>query len=116
MYDEEGIMQRFPEGIAIICANNDDMAQAAARTAKGNAAYEKTIFLGFDGTLSACNSIINGEETMSVAQQPYEMGYKSVEAVVNALKGETLPKFIDSGADVVTPANAQARKNQLANY
>jgi ribose transport system substrate-binding protein len=112
----EGIMQRFPEGIAIICANNDDMAQAAARTAKGNAAYEKTIFLGFDGTLSACNSILNGEETMSVAQQPYEMGYKSVEAVVNALKGESLPKFIDSGAGVVTPTNAQERKNQLTSY
>ena len=112
----EGIMQRFPEGIAIICANNDDMAQAAARTAKGNEAYANTIFLGFDGTLSACNSILNGEETMSVAQQPYEMGYKSVEAVVNALKGETLPKFIDSGADVVTPTNAQARKNQLSSY
>ena len=112
----EGIMQRFPEGIAIICANNDDMAQAAARTAKGNAAYENTIFLGFDGTMSACNSILAGEETMSVAQQPYEMGYKSVEAVVKALQGEKLEKFIDSGAAVVTPTNAQARKTQLSSY
>lgn len=112
----EGIMQRFPEGIAIICANNDDMAQAAARTAKGNEAYKDTIFLGFDGTLSACNSIINGEETMSVGQEPYEMGYKSVEAVVKALQGQKLDKFIDSGAFIVNPDNAQTRKNKLSSY
>ena len=29
----EAIMQNHPEGIAIICANNDDMAMAAARAA-----------------------------------------------------------------------------------
>ena len=46
-----GIMSRYPDGIAIICANNDDMAIAAAKAAKdsGNAAYANTIFLGFDG-------------------------------------------------------------------
>ena len=65
----EAIMQNHPEGIAIICANNDDMAMAAARAAKGNPAYENTIFLGFDGIQSACKAILNGELTMSVAQQ-----------------------------------------------
>ena len=38
----------------LVC-NNDDMAMAAARAAKGNAAYAKTIFVGFDGIQSACN-------------------------------------------------------------
>ena len=32
----EGIMSKYPEGVAIICSNNDDMALAAARTAKDN--------------------------------------------------------------------------------
>jgi len=109
----EGIMQTHPEGIAIICANNDDMAMAAARAAKGNEAYKNTIFLGFNGDKSACNAILNGELTMSVAQMAYEMGYKSMESIVKALNGETLEKFIDSGADVVTPDNAQARLDTL---
>lgn len=77
------------------------MAMAAARAAKGNPAYENTIFLGFDGIQSACKAILNGELTMSVAQQGYEMGYQSVDAVVRALNGEKLDEFIDSGADVV---------------
>lgn len=112
----EAIMQAHPDGIAIVCANNDDMAAAAARTAAGNDAFKDTVFLGFDGTQGACNSILDGEETMSVAQQPYEMGYKAVEAAVAALSGEELEEFIDSGAGIVDPDTAQERLEQLQGY
>ena len=113
----EAIMQKFPDGIAIICANNDDMAMAAARTGKANPNYANTIYLGFDGIQAACQSILKGELTMSVAQQGYEMGYKSVEAVVQKLDGATdIPDFIDSGADVVTLDNAQERMDTLKGY
>ena len=101
----EAIMQNHPEGVAIIVCNNDDMAMAAARAAKGNAAYEKTIFVGFDGIQSACNAILAGEETMSVAQEAYDMGYKAVEAAVKALEGEQVDSFIDSGSKVVDSTN-----------
>lgn len=112
----EAIMQNHPEGIAVICANNDDMAMAAARAAAGNEAYKNTVFLGFDGIQSACKSILAGEETMSVCQQAYDMGYKSVDAVIRALQGETLDKFIDAGASVVDPSSAQARLEELQGY
>ena len=112
----EAIMQNHPEGIAIICCNNDDMAMAAARAAKGNDAYKNTIFIGFDGIQSACNAILAGEETMSVAQEAYDMGYKAVDAVVKALNGETLEKFIDSGCSVINKDNAQERLDKLKGY
>ena len=112
----EAIMQNHPEGVAIIVCNNDDMAMAAARAAKGNAAYEKTIFVGFDGIQSACNAILAGEETMSVAQEAYDMGYKAVDAAVRAVNGETLEKFIDSGCDVINKDNAQKRLDTLKGY
>lgn len=112
----EAIMQNHPDGVAIIVCNNDDMAMAAARAAKGNAAYAKTIFVGFDGIQSACNAILAGEETMSVAQEAYDMGYKAVEAAVKAVNGETLEKFIDSGCDVINKDNAQKRLDTLKGY
>lgn len=112
----EAIIQNHPEGIAIICANNDDMAMAAARAAKGSPAYENTIFIGFDGIQSACNAILAGDETMSVAQEAYEMGYKAVDAVVRSLNGETLDPFIDSGCSVINADNAQERLDQLQGY
>ncbi len=106
-----GIISRHPEGIAIICANNDDMAIAAAKAARdsGNENYANTIFLGFNGDRAACEAIIAGNLTMSVAQMAYEMGYKSVEAMVQALNGEEIEPVIDSGSEVVTPENAEAR-------
>ena len=112
----EAIMQTHPEGVAIICANNDDMAMAAARTAAGNAAYENTIFLGFNGDKSACESILNGELTMSVAQNAYDMAYKAVETACQAAAGETVEEFVDSGAEIVTTDNAQERLDTLNGY
>lgn len=112
----EAIMQKFPEGIAIICANNDDMAIAAARTAAGNPAYENTIFLGFDGVKSACESILKGELTMAAAQDPYNMAYQAVDAAVQLIDGAELPAFIDSGSSVVTADNAQERLDTLNGY
>ncbi len=112
----EAIMQTHPEGIAIICANNDDMAIAAARTAASNPAYENTIFLGFDGVKSACESILNGELDMAAAQDPYNMAYQAVDAAVKLIDGETLPEFIDSGSAVVTKDNAQERLDTLNGY
>ena len=106
-----GIMSRYPDGIAIICANNDDMAIAAAKAARdsGNAAYENTIFLGFNGDRAACEAIMEGNLTMSIAQMAYEMGYLSVEAMVQTLDGEEVEPTIDSGSEVVTADNAEAR-------
>ena len=75
----EGIMSKYPEGVAIICSNNDDMALAAARTAKDNPNYAKTIFLGFDGQKSAVEAVLNGELTMTAAQNNFDIGYKAVE-------------------------------------
>ena len=112
----EAIMQNHPEGIAIICANNDDMAMAAARAAAGNEAYANTVFLGFDGIQSACKSILDGEETMSVCQAGYDMGYLSVDAVVRSLQGETLDEFIEAEATIVDPSTAQERMELLQSY
>lgn len=61
-----GIISRYPDGIAIICANNDDMAIAASKAARdsGNQAYANTIFLGFNGDRAACEAILADELTM----------------------------------------------------
>lgn len=112
----EAIIQNHPDGIAIVYANNDDMAIAAAKTAADYEAYDNTIFLGFDGGISACESILEGQETMSVAQEAYDMGYMAVEQAVAALDGEELDDFVDSGCSVITAENAQERMDTLNGY
>jgi ABC-type sugar transport system substrate-binding protein len=114
----EGIMSTHPEGIAIVAANNDDMAMAAARTAAGNAAYKNTVFLGFNGDKSACQAMADGTypNYISVAQEAYGMGYKAVEAAVKAADGVKLDRFTDSGSEIITKDNAQERLDTLAGY
>ena len=112
----EAIMQNHPEGVAIICANNEDMAVAAARVAAGNEAFKNTVFLGFDGCQAGCNAILDGQLTLDVCQQGYEMAYMAVDACVRALEGETLDPFIDSGASIMGASNAQERLEQLKGY
>ncbi|MGN1030196.1 MAG: sugar ABC transporter substrate-binding protein [Butyricicoccaceae bacterium] len=112
----EAIMQRYPEGIAVIVCHNDDMAIAAAEAAKNNKAYENTIFCGFDGIQSACEAIIEGSETMSVAQDAYGMGYKAVENCVAAINGEQVEEFTDTGCEIITADTAQDRLDTLKSY
>ena len=112
----EAIMQNHPEGIAIICTHNDDLAMGAARAAAGNKAYENTIFLGFNGDRAACEAILDGKETMSVIQDAYGMGYKSVETAVAHLNGEAVESFVDSGSGVVDADTAAARLEELKGY
>lgn len=112
----ESIMQNYPEGIGAVLVSGDDYAIAAARIAKNNPNFENTIFVGFDGIQSACEAIMDGRETMSVAQDPFGMGYKSVEALVQAIEGEELPEFIDTGVSMVDKSNAEERLALLKGY
>ena len=114
----EGIMSTHPEGIAIICANNDDMALAAANAAakSGLDAYKNTIFLGFDGQIPAAEAILEGKMTMSTAQNPYNMAYKAVETMVAYLNGEQVDPVVDSGYTIITKDNAQEHIDTLKSY
>lgn len=106
----EAIVQTYPEGIAIIVANNDDMAIGAARAAASHPAYQNTIFLGCGGNVAALDAIIQGNETMTVAVDGYDVGYLGVKAAVEALDGAELEKFIASEATIVTADNAEEHK------
>ncbi len=112
----EGIMQQHPEGVAVICCGNDDMAIAAAKAAADNEAYANTVFCGFDGIQSATEAIIAGELTMSVAQNPYNEGYLAVATCVAVLNGETVDEVIDTGCDIITTDNAEEHLATLQGY
>ncbi len=114
----ESIMSKFPEGVAIICANNDDMAIGAARAAAENEAYANTIFLGFDGMSSAAKVIVEGSVNnyLSVACDWTDMTYRAVDCAVRAVKGEELPAFVSTTYGVMDETNAQERLELMESY
>lgn len=102
----ENFMQSFQQIDAVLCTN-DDMAMGAQRAAAQAGRADKIQFMGFDGISSGVQSIIDGKETASVAQSPYNMGYQAVENAVKAVKGEKVETRIDTGAEIVTTQNAK---------
>jgi ribose transport system substrate-binding protein len=55
------------------------------------------VVIGYDSGQQQIDAIKSGVEAGAITQDPIGIGYKCVEAAVKALKGETLPKTIDTG-------------------
>lgn len=97
--------------IGLILSTTDDQAIGAQRAV--DAAGLHIPIMGFDGTSSVCDLIIEGKIFGSVAQNPYGMGELAVENAVKAVKGESVEARIDSGAEVVTKENVEQYLTQL---
>ena len=57
----------------------------------------KLVVIGYDSGQQQMEAIRSGLLAGAITQDPIGIGYKAVEAAVKAVKGETLPKFIDTG-------------------
>jgi ribose transport system substrate-binding protein len=57
----------------------------------------KLVVIGYDSGKQQLDAIRAGTESGAITQDPIGIGYKCVEAAVKAIKGETLPKTIDTG-------------------
>jgi len=106
----ENMLQAHPD-IQGVFATNDEMALGALRAIQ--AAKKEIIVVGFDGSPDALKSIAAGELTATVAQSPYNIGYKGVEAAVKAAKGEQVEKRIDTGTYVITKENVAEEQKKL---
>ncbi len=62
----------------------------------------KKILIGFDASSDLIEALKNDEVHALVLQNPFYMGYRSVETLVQHLNGETVEKRIDTGAAVAT--------------
>ncbi len=57
----------------------------------------KIVVIGYDSGQQQLDAITSGAEAGAITQDPIGIGYKAIEAAVMALRGETLPKTIDTG-------------------
>jgi len=57
----------------------------------------KVVIIGYDSGKQQKNAIMDGSMAGAITQNPVGMGYKTVEMAVKAVKGEKLPKIVDTG-------------------
>lgn len=108
----EDLLTRF-EKIDIVLCHNDDTAIGAMNACESAGRADVTI-VGFDGNKSAVDLILDGKLSATVAQQPYMMGYKVVEAALKAINGEKVPEIIYADAKVITKESGEAYLKELS--
>jgi ribose transport system substrate-binding protein len=69
----------------------------------------KIPIVGADGVVEMVESIQKGTLTCTIAQNPYDMGYLSVDTALKVIKGEKVDDNIDTGVDIITKDNAKER-------
>jgi ribose transport system substrate-binding protein len=68
----------------------------------------KLVVIGYDAGKQQLDAVRSGVEAGAITQDPIGIGYKSVEAAVKAIKGEQLPKTIDTGFHWYDKTNIEA--------
>jgi ribose transport system substrate-binding protein len=57
----------------------------------------KIVVIGYDSGKQQIDAIRSGAQAGAITQDPIGIGYKAVEAAVKAIRGQAVPKSIDTG-------------------
>jgi ribose transport system substrate-binding protein len=71
---------------------------------------DKIVAMAFDSDPEEVSALKSGALKALILQDPYGMGYKGCATTVTILDGGTVPKYVDTGAVVVTQANMNDKK------
>ena len=92
----KAILQANPNLKGIFGAN-EGSAIGVLNGVKESGKTGKVTVIGYDSGQQQMDAIRAGTEAGAITQDPIGIGFKCVEAAVNAIKGQTLPKNIDTG-------------------
>jgi ribose transport system substrate-binding protein len=85
----------------------------AARAVKAAGKVGKVTIVGFDDTPECRQYIKEGVIQATVAQRPYDMGYRAIKVLIDARKGKKpANKIIDTGVLVITKDNLEETKQK----
>ncbi|MFC0469698.1 sugar ABC transporter substrate-binding protein [Halalkalibacter kiskunsagensis] len=102
----KAILKDYPNLKGII-ATNDGLAIDAVEVLQEEGIAIPVI--GADGINDMIELIEEGTLPGTVAQNPYDMGYISVEAAKKVIEGVQVDPMIDSGVDIIVKGNAKNR-------
>ena len=90
----KSMLQAYPNLKGIFGANEGSIAGVINAVRE---THRKIVAIGYDSGKQQKDAIRDGTEAGAITQNPVGIGYKTVEAAVKTLKGEKLPKVIDTG-------------------
>lgn len=73
---------------------------------------EQVKVIGFDSSAEEIELLEEGVFQGIVIQKSFNMGYLGIEKAVKAVRGEKVPKNVDSGSQLITKENMYTDENQ----
>jgi ribose transport system substrate-binding protein len=108
----EAILQTYPDLTALFSVSAEGVP-AAAGVLKQQNKTGKILLAGFDDLKDTLQGIKDGAVSFCIVQKTFKMGWLSVEALLDAVNGKTLPKVTDTGVLFVTTENVGTYMNEM---
>jgi len=102
----QNLLIRFgPKVNGIFCPNSSTTAGMMVALSDAGLSHGKVKLVGFANSRMFIESLRTGELQGLVLQNPVKMGYLGVKSIVQVLRGETVPKLVDTGVALATIDN-----------
>ncbi|MGN7356320.1 substrate-binding domain-containing protein [Paenibacillus sp. SAF-054] len=95
-----------------IVALNEPSTVGAGKAIYNLGLQSKVSLIGFDNSNSEIRLIDRDVIQATIIQRPFNMGYLSVKTAINIIKGQNVPKMLDTGSKVITKYNMYTNENQ----
>lgn len=106
------LVDRLREADGIFCPNESSTFGMLLTLRQVNLAG-RVRFVGFDTSPPLIEALRNGEIDALVAQNPTRMGYEAVMTLVKHIRGEEVPRTMDTGVELITRENLNEPRIQL---
>jgi ribose transport system substrate-binding protein len=104
----QNLLNRFGRELdGVFACNQPTTAGLLLALRDAGLAGGKVKFVGFDSGAVELLALKAGDVSALMVQDPFRMGYLGVKNAVAILRGETVPKLIDTGVTVVTRENLE---------
>jgi ribose transport system substrate-binding protein len=98
------MLDKLREADGIFCPNESSTFGMLLALRQNNLAGKKK-FVGFDTSPPLVEALRNGEIDALVAQDPTRMGYLGVATLLDHLRGQKVPDYVDTGVRLITRDN-----------
>jgi ribose transport system substrate-binding protein len=95
-----------------IFAANEPGAIGALNAVKNKGLVGKVKIVGFDASPILIAGIRDGSLDATIVQDPFQMGYQGVKAIVDALAGKKVDKEVHTRVALITKANLETQEVQ----
>ncbi len=107
----ENLLTRYGAQVQGVFASNESNTRGMIQALKEKGLLGKVKFVGFDAAPDLVAVLKTGTMQGLVVQNPFKMGYLGVKTCVAVIQGKTVPKTIDTGVALITPANVNDPAN-----